>query len=181
MSDPYFFGYGSLVNRTTHSYPQAVAAHVRGWRRAWRGTGLRGIAYLTAEPDPGGEITGLIAAVPRGDWAALDLREAAYARHRVETIRHGAGERDLDIQIYAVEPQHMTPVDHPILLSYLDTVIQGILVELGEAGARDFFDTTTGWHHPVHADRAVPTYPRATVLSAHETAFVAAHLARVRP
>ena len=30
---PRFFGYGSLVNRDTHDYPNAVRATLSGWRR----------------------------------------------------------------------------------------------------------------------------------------------------
>lgn len=179
MKDPYFFGYGSLVNRKTHAYPQAVQAHVTGWRRVWKGTALREVAFLTAEPFPGAEIAGLIAAVPGADWTALDLREAAYGRHRVADIRHGGG-TGLDIQIYAVAPQHGDSQAHPILLSYLDCVVQGYLAEFGEAGARAFFDTTDGWHHPIRDDRAAPIYPRATALSAGERAVVDENLARVR-
>lgn len=175
---PYFFGYGSLVNRRTHSYPQAMPAHVKGWRRTWKGTALREVAFLTAEPDSRGEITGLIAAVPDADWAALDVREAAYARHRVGMINHGA-DMDLDVQIYAVETRHVDTTDHPILLSYLDTVIQGYLHEFGEDGATSFFETTGGWHHPIRDDRANPVYPRATDLTAHERAFVDDNLARL--
>lgn len=179
MYDPYFFGYGSLVNRKTHAYPQAVQAHVTGWRRTWKGTVLREVAYLTAEPDPGGQIAGLIAAVPGADWAALDVREAAYARHGVGDVRHGHG-TDLDIQIYAVEAHHVDTKAHPILLSYLDTVIQGYLAEFGEAGALEFFETTGGWHHPILDDRAAPIYPRSTDLTETERAFVDENLARVR-
>lgn len=180
MNDPFFFGYGSLVNRQTHAYPQAVQAHVTGWRRVWRGTKLRELAFLTAEPDAGGQITGLIAAVPGADWAALDVREAAYARHAVADIRHGH-DRALDVQIYSVEDEHAAKGEHPIVLSYLDTVIQGFLAEFGEAGAQAFFDTTHGWHLPMLDDRADPIYPRATVLTTHEQAFVDDNLARVRP
>lgn len=180
MSDPFFFGYGSLVNRQTHAYPQVIQAKVTGWRRMWRGTNLRELAFLTAEPWPDGQITGLIAAVPDADWAALDVREAAYARHMVTDISHGHG-RALDVQIYSVEEQHIGTHDHPILLSYLDTVVQGFLAEFGTAGAVDFFDTTSGWHLPVLNDRAAPSYPRATALTADERAFVDKNLARVRP
>ena len=41
MNHPAFFGYGSLVNRATHDYRQAVPARLKGWRRVWRGTDLR--------------------------------------------------------------------------------------------------------------------------------------------
>lgn len=179
MSDPYFFGYGSLVNRQTHAYPQAVQAHVTGWRRTWRGTVLREAAFLTAEPWDAGEITGLIAAVPGADWAALDVREAGYARHIVGDIRHDHG-TGLDVQIYSVQREHTSTTEHPILLSYLDTVIQGYLAEFGEVGARDFFDTTGGWHHPILDDRDDIVYPRATKLTPHERAFVDENLARMR-
>lgn len=178
MYDPFFFGYGSLVNRQTHAYPHALPAHVTGWRRVWRGTKLREVAFLTVEPCEGAQVAGLIAAVPRADWAALDLREAAYARHAVTDIRHGH-DRAVDVQIYAVEDRHVDGGDHPILLSYLDTVVQGFLAEFGEAGARAFFDETGGWHHRVLDDRAQPIYPRATILTAEETAFVDQNLARV--
>lgn len=179
MNDPFFFGYGSLVNRQTHSYPQAVPAHVTGWRRVWRGTQLRELAYLTVEPWEGAEVTGLIAAVPGADWEALDVREAAYARHAVTDIRHGHG-RPLDVQIYAVEEAQVDTGAHPILLSYLDTVIQGFLAEFGEHGARDFFEGTAGWHHPVLDDRADPIYPRATILTDAVRAFVDENLRGVQ-
>lgn len=64
MKDAFFFGYGSLVNRATHDYGQARPASLPGWRRAWRHTALRPVAFLTAEPDPASTIEGLIAAVP---------------------------------------------------------------------------------------------------------------------
>ena len=96
---------------------------------------------------PGAEIEGLIAAVPGADWAALDKREYAYDRHAVIEIDHDHGpERRLDVHIYRTKPEHDSDGsdEHPILLSYLDTVIQGFLTEFGEAGARRFFDTTCG-------------------------------------
>lgn len=181
MKDPYFFGYGSLVNRATHAYASAHTARVSGWRRTWKGTTLRRVAYLTAEPAHGEEIEGLIAAVPGHDWAALDERERAYARHRVShSVAHGAPQA-VDIQIYSVEPRHAAPRphDHPILLSYLDTVIQGYLREFGEAGALRFFDTTDGWDLAVLNDRAQPIYPRAQKLTPEETGFVDRQLGRL--
>ena len=63
MSDPFFFGYGSLVNRSTHDYPRATRARVRGWARSWKQTNLRKVAFLTAV---GGVIFGLMSL-----WLAL--------------------------------------------------------------------------------------------------------------
>jgi len=179
MNDPYFFGYGSLVNRATHAYPNAARARVRGWARVWRGTSLRKVAYLSAVESPGAEIEGLVAAVPGGDWHALDQRERAYARHRVAMIDHEHA-RDLEVQIYKVEPHHVSAMEaHPILLSYLDVVVQGYLREFGEEGALRFFDTTSGWDAGVLDDRAEPIYPRAQILNAAETAFVDEALKRL--
>jgi hypothetical protein len=174
--DPFFFGYGSLVNRATHVYGPARPARVRGWARVWRGTSLRKVAYLSAIEAPGTEIEGLIAPVPGGDWAALDLREAAYARHALSDVTHdlpGAAE----VMIYKVEPRHVALSGaHPILLSYLDVVVQGYLREFGPAGVGRFFETAEGWDVGVFDDRAAPQYPRAQVTSDRERGMVDAAL-----
>jgi hypothetical protein len=179
MSDPFFFGYGSLVNRRTHGYSEAYHARVSGWRRVWRHTALREVAFLSVEPAPGVELEGLIAAVPAGDWSALDEREHGYNRHRLEGGLAHAATRAVSAEIYAVPGSHAAPPGtlHPILLSYLDVVVQGYLREFGEGGAERFFETTRGWDAPVADDRALPRYPRAQQLSARERGLVDAALA----
>ena len=79
----WFFGYGSLVNRATHSYPQAQRARLHNWRRVWVRTAMREVVFLSIHPAPGADIDGLIAAVPGADWTALDAREAGYDRINV--------------------------------------------------------------------------------------------------
>ncbi|WP_102225455.1 gamma-glutamylcyclotransferase family protein [Acidimangrovimonas sediminis] len=194
MTDPandFFFGYGSLVNRATHAYPEAHPARVTGWRRVWRHTSRRELAFLSVEPVEGAEIEGLVAAVPGADWAALDLREAAYDRHPVPAaqIDHPVA-RPIAVQIYAVPPAPApedagdttapaAPADRPlpILLSYLDVVVQGFLREFGADGVARFFATTSGWEAPVLDDRAAPRYPRAQILDPGEIRLVDGHLA----
>lgn len=173
-----FFGYGSLVNRATHSYPGAIPARLPGWRRVWVHTAARPVAYLSAEPAPGVVIDGLLAEVPGGDWSALDLREAAYLRHPVDVDCAGQGR---SAQVYAVPPDGAVPprTRHPVLLSYLDAVVQGFLREWGPEGVQRFFATTAGWDAPFLDDRAAPRYPRAQRLDAAETALVNDGLARV--
>jgi hypothetical protein len=174
--DPFFFGYGSLVNRATHDYPDAARARVRGWARVWRGTSLRRVAYLSAIEAPGVEIEGLIAAVPGADWRALDARERAYARHPLAMVHHDLPGNP-SIMIYKVEAHHVSSMDrHPILLSYLDTVVQGFLREFGEDGVARFFETTTGWEAGVLDDRTEPVYPRAQPVTERERAMVDAAL-----
>jgi hypothetical protein len=174
MKDPFFFGYGSLVNRDTHDYPNAYRARLKGWRRTWRHTKGRSVPFLTSTPCADSEIDGLVAMVPGGDWAALDLREAGYDRHHVGDALTVQAEHPVQAQIYAVPHHHaINPVEKPaILMSYLDVVVQGYLREFGEEGAHAFFATTDGWDTPVRDDRHAPRYSRHRVLNAAERAFV---------
>ena len=108
MAEPYFFGYGSLVNLATHDFPDPRPARLKGWRRAWRHTDLRPVAFLTAVPDPACEIDGMIAHVPKNDWAALDEREWAYDRiPATHAITHPL-KTEVEIAVYAVPEQHRT-------------------------------------------------------------------------
>ena len=175
---PCFFGYGSLVNRDTHQFGDAQPARLAGWRRAWRHTTLRPVAYLTVVPDATCEIDGLIARVPGGDWTALDAREHAYDRVAAShAVTHGAPEQ-LDVAVYTVpHGKHGAPnIEHPVLLSYIDVVVQGYLREFGAHGVARFFATTAGWSAPVLNDRAAPRYPRHRPVSPTALALVNAHL-----
>ena len=174
MTHAYFFGYGSLVNRDTHAFSEAHTARLSGWKRIWRHTSLRPVAYLTVVPDPESQIDGLIAAVPGQHWAALDERERAYDRVAAAHQVSHALPHQPDIAVYTIpDGRHGAPTDqHPALLSYIDVVVQGYLREFGEDGARRFFDTTDGWDTPVLDDRADPVYPRHRSLSPDERGFV---------
>lgn len=176
MRDRQFFGYGSLVNRATHSYRRTRPARLEGWRRVWVHTNLRPLAFLSVEPAPGA-IDGLVAEVPRSDWAALDERERAYDRHPVSTVLHECGS-DTPAQIYAVHAGHAAPPDitHPVLLSYVDIVVQGFLDVFGETGAVRFFETTSGWQAPILNDRAAPRYTRHRPTTRREREIVDSHL-----
>ena len=181
MTTPYFFGYGSLVNRATHIYASAHPARIKGWRRAWRHVEGRDVAFLTAEPDANTTIDGLIAAVPGADWQALDAREAWYTREDAQDLEH-----DLipapQVQIYHAPQALHRPAtkQHPVLLSYIDVVVQGYETEFGECGVARFFDTTDGWDAPIKNDRNAPVYSRHQKLTASQTALVDHHLARIK-
>ncbi|MCA8868911.1 MAG: gamma-glutamylcyclotransferase [Rhodobacteraceae bacterium] len=173
--DPHFFGYGSLVNRQTHAYGDTRPASVCGWRRQWQHTSLRKLAYLSVVKVDGGEIDGLIAAVPNGDWRALDLREGAYDRLALPdaVVRHDHPET-INVQIYHTRPGIVAPptVRHPVLQSYLDTVVLGYLDVFGIEGAARFFQSTDGWDSPVLDDRRQPIYSRAIALSPKQRLLV---------
>lgn len=176
MSGHFVFGYGSLVNRRSHGAHKARPARLSGWRREWCQTALRPVPFLSIRRSREGSLTGLIAEVDRGDWATLDAREFAYDRHAVEIDDHGLTLRPA-VQVYAIAPRHRTETaGGPILLSYLDVVVQGYFHEFGEAGVAEFFATTEGWRRPVLDDRAAPRYSRHQSLSVRERAMVDNHL-----
>lgn len=179
MSDPAFFGYGSLVNLATHTYDDPRPAALDGWRRIWRRTTLRQAAYLSVTPAQGGTLQGIVARVPGADWSTLDEREAAYRRHDISgTIRHTGPKSPT--ALYQVRPDHLSEdSNHPILLSYLDVVVQGYLHVFGAAGVVHFFDTTDGWEAQILDDRADPIYPRHQLLTREERMLVDRHLAAV--
>ena len=172
MSTHRFFGYGSLVNRATQDYPVVGRATLHGWRRVWRSTSLREMAYLSVRPDTSCDIHGLMADVPDGDWGALDIRETGYDRQPATTSLGAA-------QVYEVPERNFVGAEWGILLSYLDVVVQGYLREFGEEGVAQFFATTDGWTH-IHNDRENPIYPRSQVLTKDETALVDHWLSKVQ-
>ncbi|WP_170606106.1 gamma-glutamylcyclotransferase family protein [Ruegeria arenilitoris] len=181
MADPYFFGYGSLVNLATHDFPNPRPARLKGWRRAWRHTDLRPVAFLTAIPDAESEIEGMIAHVPRNDWNALDEREWAYDRvSATQSITHPLT-HEVEIAVYAVpNHRHSEPSEmHPLLLSYIDVVVQGYLRAFGPEGADRFFATTDGWDAPILNDRHEPRYQRHQKLTDLESNFVDTRLQSV--
>lgn len=174
MNESFFFGYGSLVNCNTHEFPETHKATAHGWRRVWRGTSLRPVAFLTVIPDDTSRIQGLIAGVPGESWKALDERERAYERvHVSDHVQHSLPDRP-DIAIYAIPKgrHHAPSKDHPILQSYVDVVLQGYLNEFGTDGVAQFIATTEGWASPVMQDRADPIYPRHQTLNRAERQMV---------
>ncbi|WP_420860477.1 gamma-glutamylcyclotransferase [Algirhabdus cladophorae] len=155
MQEPRFFGFGSLVNTRTHSYPDPQNSKIDGWARVWRKTVLRDIAFLSVEPSPASQLWGLSARVPDGNWADLDLRETGYKRLQITA----------NTAIYIVDETILDPKPRgKILLSYLDVVIQGYLDRFGPEGPAHFFETTQGWDHEIIDDRSKPIYPRAQTI-----------------
>lgn len=177
MSDPQFFGYGSLVNLKTHSYANPRRATLKGWQRVWQQSNERNVAFLSVLPAAGFEIDGLIATVQDGDWAALDAREREYDRKDVTST---LGE-SVPTAIYQASDDFIATGDatRPILLSYLDVVVQGFLQHFGGDGVTRFFDTTERWQTPVLNDRTAPIYPRHVETSEAERQLVDRHLNRL--
>jgi hypothetical protein len=164
-----YFGYGSLVCRSTHRTQIAAAypARLNGWRRHWRPRpDMPGFpaALLSVRPQPDAGCDGLLIIDRAENLAAVDAREARYDRLQIQraSIECAA---DLDgVPIYLYVAQADIPV-HPspplILQSYLDVVMQGFHAEHGDEGLRRFLDETDGFDIGLHLDRDQPLYPRA--------------------
>ncbi|MEV8466186.1 gamma-glutamylcyclotransferase family protein [Fluviibacterium sp. DFM31] len=180
MHQQYFFGYGSLVNQRTHSYPEGRPARLKGWRRMWCHTEASDQVFLSAHPVTGGTIDGLIAQVPGQDWHALDHRETGYLRQPVTDQLDHDHPAQPHVQVYAIpRDRHLSETGGHILLSYLDVVVQGFLQTYGPDGVAGFFDSTDGWDRVVLDDRAAPRYPRHQQLTPSETALVNGYLDRL--
>lgn len=151
--DGYVFGYGSLVNARTHDYAALHPAKVRRWCHA---VGRRW-AFLAVAPAPGAVLDGVIAEVPGPAWAALDEREFSYDRVETPDVEHmlpGV----VRVQHYWVpDDKHAAPdAAEPVLLSYLDTCVEGYLEVFGETGPARFFETTDGWEAPIYRRHTAP-------------------------
>jgi hypothetical protein len=175
-----YFGYGSLVNRNTlrTNIVHAIPARLHGWRRLWRPRpDMPGFpaALLSVRREDNASVDGLLVFDHLDNLPADDLREVHYDRRSV-LLEHVETKTPLphDCPIFVYEAQHEVPL-HPeppvILQSYLDAVMQGFLVEHGEAGLRRFVQETHHFDTPIYKDRAAPAYPRAVALSPNETSL----------
>lgn len=187
-----YFGYGSLVNRATHrtAIVDAVPARLCGWRRTWRPRpDVPGFpaALLTITEEEGAVCDGLLVFDRMENLAAVDLREARYNRRPVpdggvKILAEGT-RIHCPVFVYVVDEQLPSHPEPPrILRSYLDAVMQGILVEHGEEGLRRFVDETAGFGTAIHEDRRRPLYPRSVTLSmAERSLFDRLLAARIGP
>ncbi|MDQ0315965.1 gamma-glutamylcyclotransferase family protein [Amorphus orientalis] len=186
----HYFGYGSLVNAATRPQSQTVIpARLHGFRRAWRVSSRRSLlsgncSLTIIEAGPDAVVKGVVAREERAHLATLDKRERHYDRLTVgpdlvalEADHAHPGET----YVYRVKRRNDRYGSHrfPILLSYVDCVLQGYHAVYGEAGVRDFMQSTDGWHVPILDDRDAPRYPRAQTLTSQERALVDDALASV--
>lgn len=162
MSNQFFFGYGSLVNTSSHNFDDISNARLVGWRRVWQRTNLRKFSFLSVHKSNNFSIDGVIASVPDGHWTRLDEREAGYDRIiGSKMVEHTSARAD-SISFYRIPDHNLHHCKKcPILLSYLDVVLMGFLQRFGEQGFSNFFETTDQWDTGIFNDRDDPRYPRA--------------------
>lgn len=168
----YFFGFGSLVNTSTHRYVPVTPAIVDGWERAWINNDFYDYAFLSVTPNAAKAIYGLMAEVPNDDWSQLDTREVNYKRRVLQSgewqpahsDRKADGSAALaaglsDVQMYQHASGEFAKDQKPILWSYLETVLFGYYQWFGADGVSGFVSSTQAWVN-VFDDRNSPLYPR---------------------
>ncbi len=145
--------------------PGAVATITRcfGYKRKWNFrsfTGFTALGVVSAEDDAS-DINGVLFEVPRGEMQNFDRREVGYQRIEVplkflEFNPRASGstpQTTFDIAsndkiwLYVPIPSQNMYADenHPLLQSYVDTVLQGCLEWGGEDMAEKFILSTGGW------------------------------------
>lgn len=160
----YIFGYGSLMNsasrQLTGQTSAAVPAVVAGFQRHWgKIDSSYSISPLVVDKG-NGVVNGVLLEVSEAGLAEFDIRERGY--HRVLIARS-----DINSDLPLNEHDHVwvyiknnpePPCEiSPIVQTYVDTVLAGCL-EISEQFAKQFVDSTLGWHHPLENDRHAPKY-----------------------
>lgn len=153
------FGYGVLINtelREQSLSEKSVAIPARlssefGYIRTWNFKGPSYSALGIEKRQKGAPINGIVYSVNVDDMTLWDQFEKGYDRIQVprEVIEYTSWlqpKEDAKIWIYVPKPDFQALPDEysPLMQSYLDTVLAGCL-EHGEAFAREFLETTTGW------------------------------------
>ena len=137
-----------MVNLQTHQYLNPRPTKIKGWKRKWVSSNIYDIAFLSVSPCNLTILQGMRASTKNIGWKALDLRETGYIRHNLDNY---------NMQMYIGDPEY---IDHkikkPILLSYLDCVIQCYYKHFGKQGVKSFFNSTENWDNQILNDRDAP-------------------------
>ncbi|UUM30070.1 gamma-glutamylcyclotransferase family protein [Vibrio japonicus] len=160
----YIFGYGSLMNsasrQLTGQTSAAIPAVVSGFKRYW---GKIDSSY-TLSPlvvnKGDGQVNGVILKIEDSELEGFDIRERGYHRVLIPASQidcdHSIGESD-HVWVYIKDDPEPPCELSPIVQTYVDTVLAGCL-EISEQFAKQFIESTIGWHFPLVNDRHAPKY-----------------------
>ena len=132
------FGYGSLVNSSTHPRNAQSTGPVilSGWRRLWAHhleTASGTMCVLTIEPSAGAAVVGVLLDCDQAAMRELDLREQGYERRAVEVAYSESPSQRMACITYVSMAARGQPASReaPIWRSYLDCVLAGLAVGVG--------------------------------------------------
>jgi len=165
----FIFGYGSLISeesrKKTGLSKKSYIAKLNGFKREWN------IKIHEAKATALGIIknsesfcNGIIFEIPEKEIKNFDKRENKYySRIEIDpnslNIKEFPNIQNIKIWVYVTKKPTTPTKDFPILLSYIDVVLNGCL-KINENFAKDFINTTSNWKYTEN-DRNNPRYPRA--------------------
>ena len=173
MITHFIFGYGSLISRDSRAMtaPETlksteIAVQISGIEPVFAKKSRIGMTAMGIRLQEGASAVGIIIPVPEKDLVKFDKREQGYSRieidlddvdlvpfldydesHRIFVDAKKNNDHQ-NIRIWAYLPQKIDPPtsDHPIVQSYVDTILRGCIDVGGERFAREFIQTTKGWN-----------------------------------
>jgi hypothetical protein len=152
--------------------PAAIPVKVSGLERVWSKRSAKlGMTAVGIRFAQDASTVGVLVPVTEADLARFDVREQGYSRVALslddvdllptvgktkdahessgETQEQGSPDQSHPfMQIWAYVPDEHAPADadHPIVQSYVDTILRGCLDVGGESFAREFLEHTKGWN-----------------------------------
>ncbi|GAX23896.1 hypothetical protein FisN_20Hh102 [Fistulifera solaris] len=166
------FGFGSIINSSTHaawlenvnasSFAGRMARIHGQYQRAWNfrsATGFTALGILKSDESVH-VMNGVLFKIPDSVIADFDRREVGYDRieipqdciellapecHENPQLVHEFGGMPKKVWIYVPQEGQDADENHPLLQSYVDTVMQGCLEWGGQPMAREFVATTVQW------------------------------------
>ena len=162
----YIFGFGSIMNTGTHASwlsenmeplkgTKSWLLQSFGYKRSWNFRSSTGFTALGLKKDrkEASKINGVLFRVPKSMMEGFDKREVGYDRVNIpldQMIINPSdtfGQIETDERIWMYVPQHFQKADenHPLLQSYVDTVMHGCLEWGGREMAEEFVLSTDGW------------------------------------
>jgi len=164
----YIVGYGSLISREsrlgTGGFRKCIPVNVIGFRREWNVVIPEERAtYLGVVNSESYNFNGVIFSISEGDLEKFDKRETKYYERILvdeENIKFLSSKIDLDdskIWLYVTRDPQAPSKKYPILRSYVNTVLSGVL-RLDKEFYREFIKTTFNWEI-IYEDLDNPRYP----------------------
>ena len=175
-------GYGSLLSkdsreRYSNIFIRGIPVTVSGFERAWVTRSVEEKqTYVGAVANATSKLNAQL--VPTKINPALQEREKDYRFVEVSPqnlnfhLHHPDNATWLEdtlsqFSFWICETLACEPASeaYPVHQTYIDTCLAGCLELGGEAAARRFIASTTGWQHHRVNDREAPRYPRAAVVN----------------
>ena len=174
------FGYGSLINAKTHNLGGLMTpVKLRNWRRHWKQvvkTPHGEFIAMTIEKEPNSIIDGALISIDQDILKQLDIREAGYQRVLLDCGEFTDLSNDPannKIYTYTTGAVDLSPKKSiPILQTYIDCILAGVIDFFGENHLSRFVLSTGGWHTPIINDRDSPLYARAQHISSDKLSLI---------